>query len=382
MPISAVVEPPLARTKHRRSATSAVGPRIGAGLAIAAAAAWYVSGRVSDLNRSVRVFATTGPVWWCLAAAAAAALIASSGGVLRHSLRSTGVDVTFRRATRLALAAHTIGTFLPTAGLSAMPLLANESRRTIGQGSAGPAGLMVAATVSRVALGFAGLLAVPFAPTIGISSALALTLLAAYVTCTLIRVWLLCVAGRDGGRVGRLEQRVRDQLQRRGGIAESQSSSTIASALREAWTNHRTLTPAFGWSLFGKLAGGTLIVVVAHAVGATVSPGFGLAVYVAAVVAGSLSLLPAGLGVVDLTIAHAFQRSGLPLTDAVGAVLMYRLFQLWLPLTLGGLALIGLSKQTRPPRTSGPRGASRSTPRAVVDGSPTRPAMLLERDAA
>jgi len=83
-----------------------------------------------------------------------------------------------------------------------------------------------------------------------------------------------------------------------------------------------------------------------HAAGGSVSFATGLSIYALATVAGSLSLVPVGIGVVELTMMHSFTGSGLSITQAAAALMIYRLFQLWIPMLAGVVGLIGLRRPT------------------------------------
>jgi uncharacterized membrane protein YbhN (UPF0104 family) len=96
----------------------------------------------------------------------------------------------------------------------------------------------------------------------------------------------------------------------------------------------------------GKLAGAQLVTVGVHAAGGSVSFAEGLAMYAVATVAGSLALVPVGLGVVELTMMHSFTGSGLTIPQAAAALMIYRLFQLWIPMLAGVVSLIGLRRPT------------------------------------
>jgi uncharacterized membrane protein YbhN (UPF0104 family) len=68
--------------------------------------------------------------------------------------------------------------------------------------------------------------------------------------------------------------------------------------------------------------------------------------YALATVAGSLALVPVGLGVVELTMMHSLTSSGLAIPQAAAALIIYRLFQLWLPMLAGLIGLVGLRRRT------------------------------------
>jgi uncharacterized membrane protein YbhN (UPF0104 family) len=92
----------------------------------------------------------------------------------------------------------------------------------------------------------------------------------------------------------------------------------------------------------------------------------GLSIYAIATVAGSLALVPVGLGVVELTMMHSFADSGLTIPQAAAALIIYRVFQLWIPMLAGLVGLIGL----RRPR------AIAVAPDAVVPAADVEPIAL------
>jgi uncharacterized membrane protein YbhN (UPF0104 family) len=79
-----------------------------------------------------------------------------------------------------------------------------------------------------------------------------------------------------------------------------------------------------------------------HAAGGSMPFAFALAIYAIASVAGSLSMLPVGLGVVELTMMHSFTGSGLTIAQGAAALMLYRLFQMWAPMLAGAICLIRL----------------------------------------
>ena len=106
--------------------------------------------------------------------------------------------------------------------------------------------------------------------------------------------------------------------------------------------------PAVVWSLAGKLAGAALVTIGVHAAGGSIPIGTALSLYAVATVAGSLALVPVGLGVVELTMMHSLTVSGLTIAQAAAALIIYRLFQLWLPMLAGLVGLIGLRRIVPP----------------------------------
>jgi uncharacterized membrane protein YbhN (UPF0104 family) len=140
------------------------------------------------------------------------------------------------------------------------------------------------------------------------------------------------------------ELRARTRLRRRVSAVHCDDSSTWTACMADQWGRRATLVPAILWSLAGKLAGGALVTVAAGAAGGSVSLTTGVTIYAIASIAGSLSLMPVGMGVVEGTMVHAFATSGLTIPQAAAALMMYRLFQMWIPLLVGAMGMIGLRR--------------------------------------
>ncbi|MFQ1002771.1 lysylphosphatidylglycerol synthase transmembrane domain-containing protein [Modestobacter sp. SSW1-42] len=65
-----------------------------------------------------------------------------------------------------------------------------------------------------------------------------------------------------------------------------------------------------------------------------------LLAWAAGALATSVRLTPGGIGVVEATLASALVAAGMPASQAVPAVVVYRLVSLWLPAAMGALCLV------------------------------------------
>lgn len=80
--------------------------------------------------------------------------------------------------------------------------------------------------------------------------------------------------------------------------------------------------------------------------GVPISMGYAMFVYAASIIAGSLSLLPGGLGGTEAVMVALLLVRGSSMPDAVTATLLIRLATLWFAVALGMVALAGL-RETR-----------------------------------
>ena len=250
---------------------------------------------------------------------------------------------TFRRFTRQGADAPLAGWSLLAGGVASS---AAAAVIVIGGGLSSGSGLVIAAAVPG------GLLAVAALAVLGVSSRHPRL----YQGLERPATWLL----RHGSRLCR---RPADDP-RQAAAAWSQRLG----ALRLPASGWLTVT---GLALANWLADAAVLAVSIHAAGAAVPWHVLLLVYGSGVAAQSLDITPGGLGLTEGTLGLALIAAGLHVSQALAAVVLYRLASFWLVAFTGWLALLFL-------RRRGPSRRPRS--RAVapaVDQDPARPGGAL-----
>jgi len=124
--------------------------------------------------------------------------------------------------------------------------------------------------------------------------------------------------------------------------------------------NRRKLWWAFTWATLNWLLDATCLWVFLWSFGVVVSPIDLLVAYGLANVLAAIPLTPAGLGVVEGVLITSLVGFGVPHSQAILAVLAYRLVNFWIPIPLGGVAYA--SWQWRRPADIRPAKASGSDP--------------------
>lgn len=305
---------------------------------------WYLVHHRGHLLSAVRIAATAAPRDWALAFVFSVALTVATGGVYRECLRTAGVDVPLGRAIRLSLASHFFNCAVPGGKLSSVVLFTAEADRRADAPATGAAGFFTASVVGRVGLTVVALVTLPFTVRMGMASLAVVGLVVGYTAITVVRVGVFALLERRHRRLVAIELRVRSCLNRVIDGVRCDTDSTWAACASDQWANRAKFAPAIVWSLGAKLAGGALVMVGVHAAGGSVSFTVALAIYAIATVAGSLSMLPVGLGVVELTMMHTLTGSGLTIAQGAAALMLYRLFQMWAPMLAGAICLIGLRR--------------------------------------
>ena len=363
----------LVRTRSATTADSApprvvrLAPRV-ALFVVAGIGALYLLHHRDSLFAAGRIAMAAPPRDWMLGLVASVVLAVSSGGVYRECLRTAGVEMSLARATRLSLASHFFNCAVPGGKLSSIVLFTTEAGRRTNAPGRGAAGFFTASVVGRVGLTIVALAILPFTAHTGIAPTAVVLLVAAYTAITAVRVGVFPLLRSRHDRLVNWELRARTRLRRGVNSIRCDESSTWTACVAEQWDRRARFLPALGWALVGKLAGAMLVMVGVHATGGAVSFATGLSIYAIATVAGSLALVPVGLGVVELTMMHSFADSGLTIPQAAAALIIYRLFQLWLPMLAGLVGLIGL----RRPRTI---AVAADAVLPATDGEPIRVAI-------
>ena len=73
-----------------------------------------------------------------------------------------------------------------------------------------------------------------------------------------------------------------------------------------------------------------------------------------------IPLTPGGLGVIEGVLISTLSGFGVPNSQAILAVLAYRLVNFWLPIPLGGAAYASVQWRRSPLRAEGPTGTATS----------------------
>ena len=324
---------PDATPAQRRGSKQAV--RIAAvTVSIAALAATGVAG-VAGRAAVAASFAVLGHLHWLWIPAAVlleSASMAAFAIMLRRLLAAGGASVGIRSMLATAYAANAVSVSVPLAG----PALATAFtfRRFTRQGADAPLvgwSLLVGGVISSAA-----------AALVVIGGALAsgnILVAAVAVPGGVLAVAALVVAGAAARRPrlrGALERPAAWALQQ--GSRMLRRSGTEPRQIIQAWAQRLgslRLTPA-GWvavtglALANWLADAAVLAVSIRATGAVVPWHDLLLVYGSGVVAQSLNITPGGLGVTEGTLSLALVATGLGASQALAAVLLYRLVSFWL----------------------------------------------------
>lgn len=268
----------------------------------------------------------------------------------RVLLRAGGGDASLGAATSTIYAGNTISASLPFAGAAASAAYTYRRLHALGNstalvgwvlavsGIAATASLAVVLAVGSAMTGsVAGALGAFVATAAGVLPVLGIVLAFRHART---RAWLVTVMSRIARllgrwvpalRSGRVEQQIDDFLTSLGGFRLGVPAASAAWLL--ALANWVLDTACLALAL--------------QAVGAPI-PWQGLVLaWAAGALVSSARLTPGGIGVVETALASALVASGLPASQAVPAVLVYRLVSLWLLVAIGAVFLLVGSTRSR-----------------------------------
>jgi putative heme transporter len=276
------------------------------------------------------------PAWIVAGFAAELASMVAFALLQQVLLRAGATTLTFGALMAITYTGNAITSAVPVAG-SGMALA--YTQRQFRARGADPArvslALVVAGVVSSVA--FAGIVGV--GAVISGSPEAALFGLAASVGCAVVTACFIVILRSPRGR-DRLQRPltafvrpVRRVLRRRSGDA-AEITSTALKRLGSVRLSPAAIAVSFGCALVNWIADALCLAAAIAAMAVPVPWRALLLVWSAGAAAGSFSPTPYGLGVVDVALIVALRGTGLPIADAVGAVLLYRVITFKIVITL------------------------------------------------
>ncbi len=314
-------------------------------LAGAALAVWAVSGKTAELQGATSYFAHLRWAWIAVAAAAELVSYLAFANLQRRLLQAGDVDARLASMTGVTFAGNAIQNSLP-AGVVLSAAFAFRQYRRFGADDVLSSWVLVAMTIlslmTLTALAAAGLaMAASTGSALDLVGAILGTVgaMAVLWVAWLKRAWLI---DRSEGAV-RLSQR----LTRR--PAGDPAEIVVALRLRlGAITPSRTdWSVAAGMALANWIFDMACLATAFLAVHADVPWRGLLLAYTAAQLASNLPITPGGLGVVEGSLTIALVAFGGAEASTVAAVLIYRLFDFWLPLPVGWAWWGGLTRRGR-----------------------------------
>jgi uncharacterized membrane protein YbhN (UPF0104 family) len=312
-----------------------------------------------SLSSALAQLHTSHPGWIAAALAAELMAIVAYARMQRRLLLSTGLRVPLHRHVALAFAAHSLNETLPGGPAFSVPFNFQQIRRF----GASPA-------VASWSIALSGVLSATALAAVGVTGALIgggtppwYRLSGLVVVVVLISAGIRRVAHRPAAlepvlraalaRVNRLRHRPADQ-----GLDRIRSFVGQLGTARLT-LGHGTAAAFFAvlnWILDAACLWMCLRAVSDHTIGA----GPLLLAFCAGMAAGTLTIVPGGLGIIDSALIIGLVTGGVGTATAIAAVVLYRIITLGFVIGAGWITWLVLRSRAGPPPAPEPRAAGLS----------------------
>lgn len=323
-------------------------------LVVLLAAAIAVATNIGELRRIGDAFRSA--QWGYVAAAAAveAAFVLNLALFYVSTFRASRVRAGVGRFVLLTSASYFVNLVSKTGGLGGIALYLREAKRT-GE----PQARVSAAYLTAYVIGYAAYLCV-----------LVVTLLllwargslrpaeiaaAAVILGIIVAAGLVLAVGlRSEAALGRLyllaayPANAAARLFRRAPFIDRCAARETVGELYEAVDhvkrNPRRYALPFAHALGVEVISAAMLFLIARALHANISVQAALAGYTISLLFSMVAITPSGLGFVEVSLSVLLVSFGLTRADAIAVALGYRLFEFWLPVLLGAVALQALRR--------------------------------------
>jgi uncharacterized membrane protein YbhN (UPF0104 family) len=159
-----------------------------------------------------------------------------------------------------------------------------------------------------------------------------------------VGVGLVLVASRRSlvvtiaGRSRQVRARLRARFGRPERDVQGCAGHELACAMARLRADWRATSALLGTAVFGKLLGCAALYLVLGGLGIHLGLATTLLIYTLTIMAALVGPLPGGVGVADASLGALLIANGVPAAAAAGAVIAFRLLDLWLPLLIGAVA--------------------------------------------
>jgi uncharacterized membrane protein YbhN (UPF0104 family) len=306
-------------------------------LVVGGAVTWFAASNLSSLRAAGAGMATLALVPAVLGLVLSGTAIWNRGQLNVVAHRAVGLTPSTGEMTRTAAMGFAATKVVKSAGLSGLAVFVRDGRRRGDPAAAVTAACGLAAAASFASLGVLMAVTVGVLAVTGKLSSWWLVAGSGYTGCALaIGVAAVAVVRRPAALVwiaDRLPPRRRRSTRSPDSRAHAVVSSLhgLGAAMRDGRARRRLLLHAVG----SKLLGIVMLQAAATAVGIRVGVPTIVVIYTTALAAACASLIPGGVGVVEASMSTMLIARGVGPSEALTAVALFRVFDMWIPLSVG-----------------------------------------------
>jgi uncharacterized protein (TIRG00374 family) len=319
-------------------------PRI-LGAVLVLFAGWFVVSHADDFLPALGKVISLGPAALPIGLAIVAIGVVVRGVQARASFQLVELDAPLAPMVKLSATSYATNKVVKSAGAAGLvPYLAHADRTAASRARVTAAYLSakVAETVSLCLLVLMALVAGAATGSLhgpalygAIGSgayALVVGALLVLVACRRSVVVTLAVRARA------FATRVRTRFNRPHREADGCAGHELACAMERMRADWRSASALLGTAVLGKLLGCAALALVLTGLGIHLGAATLLLVYTLTIMVALVGPLPGGIGVADASLGALLVANGVPAPAAAGAVIAFRLLDLWIPLLVGAVA--------------------------------------------
>jgi uncharacterized membrane protein YbhN (UPF0104 family) len=319
-------------------------PRI-LGAVLVVFAGWFLFSHADDFLPAFGKVVSLGPTALPIGLAIVALGVLNRGLQARASFHLVELDAPFAPLVKLSAMSYATNKVVKSAGAAGLvPYLAHADRTGSCRARTTAAYLSakVAETISLCLL--IGAAVIAGAATGGLHDGALYGAIGSGVYAVVVGGALVLVASRRSlvvsiaGRSRQLRARLRARFGHPAREVEGCAGHELACAMARLRADWRTTSVLLGTAVFGKLLGCAALILVLTGLGIHLDPATTLLVYTLTIMASLVGPLPGGIGVADASLGALLIANGVPAPAAAGAVIAFRLLDLWIPLLVGGVA--------------------------------------------
>jgi uncharacterized membrane protein YbhN (UPF0104 family) len=311
----------------------------------ALAGAWFVVAHADGFLPALGKVASLGPAALPIGLGLVALGVLTRGLQARASFRLVELDAALAPMVKVSAMSYATNKVVKSAGASGLvPYLAHADR--VGNSRARTTAAYLSSKVAET-ISLCLLVAVAVtagAATGGLHGAELYAAIGSAVYAVVVGVGLVVIASRRtlvvaiANRSRHLRARVRARFGRPVRDVEGCAGHELACAMARLRADWRATTALLGTAVFGKLLGCAALALVLTGLGVHLGLATMLLVYMLTIMAALLGPLPGGIGVADASLGALLIANGVAGPAAAGAVIAFRLLDLWLPLFVGAVA--------------------------------------------
>ncbi len=340
----------------QRDSVSGAGRALRAGFAagVVVLAVLFVYINRSEISPALHAARHARPAYLTLAAASSLLYLVSYSGLLRSSLQAVGYHLPWKRAMLLGPAIHFSNmAIVNSGGLGGMPVVVAEARRARQPVATAVLGYVVTAQLGHLifAVFLAGALIV--AALAGQLSGIELAAAGVFAAYTAFSIGVMATALRSERAFfwlhalpGRLWRATRKRLGRPVTDAPGDEPRELYDSIRALAANPRSFVRPIAFAASVEVVGVFTLWATLSAFTGRAGLTTPMLAYVAGVLFSTVGFLPAGLGFAEAGLGIALRQAGVTTAETALVVVVYRLFEAWVPFAVGAVTVHVLGTPT------------------------------------